>query len=267
MWQFALMGLKSGWRSHVARLILFVGVALIGIAWVSGNFATRAPQTVGFDVGFSLIRIVMVLLGLFWVQELFAKDLERKTAIFALAYPVARWKFLVGRLIAITLLCWITISVLAILLLFTVKQILPDYQQAFPLHLGHDYLLPFAGLYLDMLVIIACGILISTLSETPFLPFFTGIIFAFSARGLGAALAYLQTGNFSPDQLGPKMAPVIKAMSWVLPDLGRLDWRQIVSYGTWPDTSIMLLGSAQAVAYAVVFIFIAAFIFARRELV
>jgi hypothetical protein len=51
---------------------------LIGIAYLSGYFSPRQPQTVALDVGFSGIRFSLVLLNLFWVQELVAREIDRR---------------------------------------------------------------------------------------------------------------------------------------------------------------------------------------------
>jgi Cu-processing system permease protein len=96
MFEFALSGLRSGLRGRSFQAVFILGVLLIGIAYLSGFFSPRQPQTVALDVGFSGIRFSLVLLNLFWVQELVAREIDRRVILFSLAYPVSRAPFWPG---------------------------------------------------------------------------------------------------------------------------------------------------------------------------
>jgi hypothetical protein len=93
MFEFALSGLRSGLRGRSFHAVFILGVLMIGIAYLSGFFSPRQPQTVALDVGFSGIRFSLVLLNLFWVQELVAREIDRRVILFSLAYPVSRGAF------------------------------------------------------------------------------------------------------------------------------------------------------------------------------
>jgi Cu-processing system permease protein len=93
MFEFAVSGLRSGLRGKSFQAVFIFGVLLIGIAYLSGFFSPRQPQTVALDVGFSGIRFSLVLLNLFWVQELVAREIDRRVILFSLAYPVSRGAF------------------------------------------------------------------------------------------------------------------------------------------------------------------------------
>jgi Cu-processing system permease protein len=95
--EFTLSGLRSGLRGRSFHAVFLLGVLLIGVAYLSGFFSPRQPQTVALDVGFSGVRFSLVLLNLFWVQELVAREIDRRVILFSLAYPVSRGAFLAGR--------------------------------------------------------------------------------------------------------------------------------------------------------------------------
>ena len=111
MLEFALSGLRSGLRGRSFHAVFFLGVLTIGIAYLSGFFSPRQPQTVALDVGFSGIRFSLVLLNLFWVQELVAREIDRRVILFSLAYPVSRAAFLAGRFAAVLLLSLLAATV------------------------------------------------------------------------------------------------------------------------------------------------------------
>jgi hypothetical protein len=115
MLEFALSGLRSGLRGRSFHAVFLLGVLLIGIAYLSGFFSPRQPQTVALDVGFSGIRFSLVLLNLFWVQELVAREIDRRVILFSLAYPVSRGAFLAGRFAAVLLLSLLAATALGLL--------------------------------------------------------------------------------------------------------------------------------------------------------
>jgi Cu-processing system permease protein len=101
MWQFMLSAGRAGLRSRSIQAILILGALLVGIAYLSASFSPRQPQTVALDVGLSGLRITLVLFSLFWVQELVAREIERRTVLFSLTYPVPRGRYIVGRYLGV----------------------------------------------------------------------------------------------------------------------------------------------------------------------
>ena len=55
----------------------------MGGAYLAAEFSGRQPGTVALDVGLSAIRIIGLLLVLFWCQEMVGKEIERRTVFFA----------------------------------------------------------------------------------------------------------------------------------------------------------------------------------------
>ena len=85
MFEFTLSGLRSGLRGRSFHAVFLLGVLLIGIAYLSGFFSPRQPQTVALDVGFAGVRFSLVLLDLFCVQELVAPEIDRRRILVPLA--------------------------------------------------------------------------------------------------------------------------------------------------------------------------------------
>ena len=85
MQAFIVSGLRSGLRGRSFYAVFILGVVMIGVAYLSGFFSPRQPRTVALDVGLSGIRFSLVLLNLFWVQELVAREIDRRTILFSLA--------------------------------------------------------------------------------------------------------------------------------------------------------------------------------------
>lgn len=257
--------LRVGLRSSGFKALTFVSLMVIGAAVLASSFSGRQPVTVGVDVGLSGIRFVSLLLALFWVQDLLAKDIERKTLYFMLAYPYSRAQFLMARFFALALLSALPVFVLGGLLLLAV-QLMGDYQQLSPVAQDGRYALALLGVWLDLLVVIAFAVFICTISTTPFLPLLLGLAFALAARGLGPAFDYLRSEGLADPTQGRVIQGLLEYAYLVLPDLSRLDWRSFVLYGLPVDMAAVSLATLMGLAYVGLMLASAVLVFQRRDL-
>lgn len=265
MLEFALSGLRSGLRGRSFHAVFILGVLMIGIAYLSGFFSPRQPQTVALDVGFSGMRFSLVLLNLFWVQELVAREIDRRVILFSLAYPVSRGAFLAGRLVAVLILSTLAATLLGLLLLLAVTLAGGGYSQEFPLALGLPFWSTVAGLALDAAVVAAFALCIAALSTVSVLPLALGAAFAVAGKALGATVAYLSRGADGDKELLASYDPVIDLIRWVVPDLSRLDWREWPMYQLAPGSEVVLWAVTMAVAYIALLLVCASMLFSTRE--
>lgn len=265
MWQFCLSAWRSGFRSRSIHAILILGVLLVGVAFLSGSFSPRQPTTVALDVGLSGVRFSLVLFALFWVQELVAREIERRTIVYALSYPISRGSYLLGRFFGIVGLLLLATVLLALLLWLTVLLVSGVYEQGFFPGLGLPFWATMLGLFIDAAVVAAFSLLIASLSTVPMLPVALGVLFAIAGKSLGAVVDYLRRGADDDPEFVARFGPVIEVVQWILPDLSRLDWR------AWPMYDISLgaqatgLSIVMAIGYASVLLTLAVLVISRRE--
>lgn len=238
---------------------------LIVVAYLAGFFSPRQPQTVALDVGFSGIRFSLVLLNLFWVQELLAREIDRRVILFSLAYPVARGAFLTGRFVAILILSGLATIVLGFLLLLAVLMVGGGFAQEFPLALGLPYWSALAGFSLDAALVAAFALCIAALSTVSVLPLALGAAFAVAGKALGATLAYLSRGADGNEELLANYGPVVGWIRWLLPDLSRLDWREWPMYHLAPNGEAVFWAITMALAYIALLLVGATLLLSRRE--
>lgn len=251
---------SAAWRVRSSQVVLLFSVFSIVAAWVGGSFSPRQPQTVMFDVGFSMIRLLSAALAIYWVQELFAKDIERKTVFWICAAPVPRSSYLLGRFLGLIVMLFLALFVMALTLYGGLYTVAPTYIQASPVHLGWNVVTVFLYLWFDLVVVTAFALLLSVLSTTSMLPFFAGIAFVVIARSLGPTLAYLQA------QVGQNgFAKTLNYVQWLLPDLSRFDIRDVVLYNKWPATEFLLALALQSLCFVAILMAIASLVFKRRE--
>lgn len=265
MFEFCLSGVRSGLRGRSFQAVFLLGLFLIGVSFLSGYFSPRQPRTVALDVGFSGLRFALILLNLFWVQELITKEIERRIVLFSLAFPVPRSAFLLGRLASVMVLSLLACLTMGLLLLSVVTVVGGGYVQEYPVQLGWAYWVTLLGLVLDAAVVASFAIFISTFSTVQALPLMLGAVFAVAGKGLGATLDYLVKGADGDAAMVSQFSSVLHGAQWVLPDLSRLDWRDWALYGLYPGTATISWGAVMGLSYVAMLLALAIFLFEKRE--
>lgn len=266
MFELTVLGLRAGIRGQGFRILLLITLALLGCALLAGSFSGRQPLTVTLDVGLSGLRFVLLLMVLLWVQDLLARDVERKTIYFLLAYPVTRYQFLCSRYLAVAALSGGALAFVGLALWLMLNLFGSSHPQLQPPSLGLPYVLALIGIWFDLLVVAAFAILLASLSTTPYLPLLLGFAFALAARGLGPTIDHLRSARSDPLHQSLFSTVLEHAYIW-LPDLSRLDWRALSLYGLTPDAAAMALAALNALAYILLLLTLAAMIFQRRNFI
>ena len=257
---------RLGLRTHALRALLALGLVLIGVAFLAGAFSLRQPLVVSLDVGISGLRFLGVLLVLFWMQEAFVKDIERRTITLALAYPVRRSAYVVGRFAGVMLLIIIAVAIWAGLLYLMGKYASWGYADSSRPVFGTGYLLVLVGVCLDLLVLGSVVLFLISASTSSLLPFLAGGAFALAARSVGPVLDYLVLSADADPGLKQGLLPLLAKIRWLIPDLSRLDWREIVLYGSAPVATDILSGILIAVGYFLMMVWLAVWMYGRREI-
>jgi ABC-type transport system involved in multi-copper enzyme maturation permease subunit len=255
---------RAGLRSRSIQGILVLGALLVGVAYLSASFSPRQPRTVALDVGFSGLRITLVLFALFWIQELVGREIERRTVLFSLTYPVARGQYIQGRYLGVVGLLGLAALLLGALLWLAVLTTGGDYEQGFIIAAGLPYWVTVFGIWVDAAVVAAFALWLATFSTVPMLPLALGLAFAVGGKSLGAVAEYLGRGADGDAEI-MRLSPLINAIQWVLPDLSRLDWRAWPMYGLAPGDSAMWFGMLMAGCYTALLVTLAVISFTRRD--
>jgi Cu-processing system permease protein len=266
MREFFLSAWRAGLRGRAIQAIIVLGVLMVGAAFLAASFSPRQPKTVTLDVGLSGVRISLILLAVYWMQEFVGKEIERKTILMSLAYPIHRTAYLVGRYLGAAGLLSLASLLFGMLLWLAVLSAgSPGYEQGQAVTLGVAYWATIAGLWVDALVVAAFTLFVCAAATTPMLPLMAGLAFAVVGRALGAVADYLAKGADGDVKLVAAYGPAVEAIRWVLPDLSRLDWRAWPMYGLQVDGPTVAASLAMAGGYVVVMCALAAAIFRRRE--
>jgi ABC-type transport system involved in multi-copper enzyme maturation permease subunit len=261
------LSIVSGYRSNSFKILLSLLLVSVWLAWLAAGFSARSPDTLMLDTGLSLQRIVLTLMAVFWVQELYYKDLERKAAIFLLAYPISRATYLLARFVGVWMLVTSAVIVSALLLYLLMLAGSGEYVQSQPVNMGYSYSITWAYFWLDVTLVAAFAFMLCSVSETPNLPLLCSIAFSITMHAMGPILEYLRYGSDVKEEHRQWIQPIIEDVIYLLPDLDRLDLRAWTLYGSMPPAELMFWGAAIAVSYISLFISLSIIGLNRREIV
>lgn len=265
MIEFIVSGLRSGFRARTVQTVFVLGLALVAIAYLAASFSPRHPRTVAMDVGFSGTRFTLILLSLFWIQDLVSREIDRKIILQSLSFPVSRAAFLFGRYFAVLGLIALSASILGLSLLLAVGLSSPNFDQELRVSLGLPYWMTILGIVIDVSVVAAVAIATATVATVSVLPLLIGAGFAVAGKALGATVDYLARGADGDPQFVADWGGRIDLVRWLLPDLSRLDWRDWPLYGVAPSTELLIWPVVMALAYGLIMLALAWSALERRE--
>lgn len=256
-----------GLRSRSFQVALVFGLGLLALAWLLSSFSGRHPAIVTLDLGLSAIRMITLILTVFWVMDLVGRDIERKTVIFSLCYPQDRLTYLLGRYVGIALLLLAIVAILGGVVYAEERYLAMNNPRLAQLESWVTMLPVLLMIWLDALVILAFTLLVATVSTSAFTALIAGISFALAARSLGPTLAYLSSSYAQGDRLEVSLSPVVHRLRYLLPDLSLLDIRAAALYGVKLNASALAWPGLMALTYIGILLSLAVFFFRRREFV
>ena len=253
--------LRTGLRARPARAVLAIAVLLVACAVLAASFSPRQPRIVLLDVGFSGIRIGLIVLALSWTDLLFSRMWTGPQRYFALLQPVSRATHVVVAYFSILFLLALSALGLGLALLGLASLDWPGSTGAFSAY-GRSLAVIF-GLWCDAAVVASFVMLASSLCRTPVLPYLLGAAFALAGKGLGPTLEYV--GEQGASAASSLVQPAVAWLPYLLPDLSRLDWRVSVLYGQALPPAMICWALLMAFTYAVVMVMLTSIAVSRRD--
>lgn len=255
-------------RAGFGLLAFWLLAAMAVVVLVAAEFSARQPATVALDVGISFIRLALPVLVVLLVQELVAKEFDRKLYLTSLTYPRARTRWLIGRIVAVALLLFFLLAVMGGLLAGLVSHVSGTYSQGTSISLKFPYLVTLLFLAVDLFLALAIASFFAVTTTTPSFVLIGTLGSVLIARTYMPIIQLLQDADYLVKKIAdPKLyKESLSALNFVLPDLGTLDVRMIALYNKMaflPGHWAMLVGGV--LAYAVALISLAAWRMNARQ--
>lgn len=245
----ALNTFRENLRDKLLYNLLVFALLLIGSSLLLMRLTLGEFHRLLLDVGLGSINIFGVLIAIFVGIGLVNKEIEKKTIYTIVSKPVARYQFLVGKYLGLTLTLFVNTLIMAGGLLLVL------FAQGVPIE---SMLFKALGLiFMEFMVITAVALLCSTFTSATL-----SAIFTLATYVIGHLTADLKTFGEKMDE---GMRAVVTGLYYVLPNLERFNLKGNVIHHIEVSGTDLLLIVVYGLTYVAFLLMSASIIFQRRD--
>ncbi len=245
----ALNTFRENLRDKLLYNLLVFALLMIGSSLLLMRLTLGEFHRLLLDVGLGSINIFGVLIAIFVGIGLVNKEIEKKTIYTIVSKPVARYQFLVGKYLGLTLTLFVNTLIMAGGLLLVL------FAQSVPIE---SMLFKALGLiFLEFMVITAVALLCSTFTSATL-----SAIFTLATYVIGHLTADLKTFGEKMDE---GMRAVVTGLYYLLPNLERFNLKGNVIHHIDVSGTDLLLIVVYGLTYVAFLLMSASIIFQRRD--
>ena len=245
----ALNTFRENLRDKLLYNLLVFALLMIGSSLLLMRLTLGEFHRLLLNVGLGSINIFGVLIAIFVGIGLVNKEIEKKTIYTIVSKPVARYQFLIGKYLGLTLTLFVNTLIMAAgLLLVLVAQNVPI----------ESVLLKALGLiFMEFMVITAVALLCSTFTSATL-----SAIFTLATYVIGHLTADLKTFG---EKLDEGMRALVTGLYYILPNLERFNLKGNVIHHIEVSGTDLLLIVVYGLTYVAFLLMSASIIFQRRD--
>ena len=245
----ALNTFRENLRDKLLYNLLVFALLMIGSSLLLMRLTLGEFHRLLLDVGLGSINIFGVLIAIFVGIGLVNKEIEKKTIYTIVSKPVARYQFLVGKYLGLTLTLLVNTLIMAGGLLLVL------FAQGVPIE---SMLFKALGLiFMEFMVITAVALLCSTFTSATL-----SAIFTLATYVIGHLTADLKTFGEKMDE---GMRAVVTGLYYILPNLERFNLKGNVIHHIEVSGTDLLLVVVYGLTYVAFLLMTASIIFQRRD--
>jgi ABC-type transport system involved in multi-copper enzyme maturation permease subunit len=245
----ALNTFRENLRDKLLYNLLVFALLMIGSSLLLMRLTLGEFHRLLLDVGLGSINIFGVLIAIFVGIGLVNKEIEKKTIYTIVSKPVARYQFLIGKYLGLTLTLFVNTLIMAGGLLLVL------FAQGVPIE---SILFKALGLiFMEFMVITAVALLCSTFTSATL-----SAIFTLATYVIGHLTADLKTFGEKMDE---GMRAVVTGLYYILPNLERFNLKGNVIHHIEVSGTDLLLIVAYGLTYVAFLLMSASIIFQRRD--
>jgi ABC-type transport system involved in multi-copper enzyme maturation permease subunit len=245
----ALNTFRENLRDKLLYNLLVFALLMIGSSLLLMRLTLGEFHRLLLNVGLGSINIFGVLIAIFVGIGLVNKEIEKKTIYTIVSKPVARYQFLVGKYLGLTLTLFVNTLIMAGGLLLVL------FAQSVPIE---SMLFKALGLiFMEFMVITAVALLCSTFTSATL-----SAIFTLAAYVIGHLTADLKTFGEKMDE---GMRAVVTGLYYILPNLERFNLKGNVIHHIEVSGTDLLLIVVYGLTYVAFLLMSASIIFQRRD--
>jgi ABC-type transport system involved in multi-copper enzyme maturation permease subunit len=250
----AINTFREAIRNKILYSIILFACVVVGVSSLLGSITIGSRLNVVKDFGLFALSISGALITIISGVSLLNKELKQKTIYNILSKPVARWHFVLGKQLGLTMTVCLMVALMGIGLMAFVATIEGKI----------DWLLLEAIFFVMLEVTIISSITI----------FFSSVVITTTLSGLftlafyvcGRSIGYFNFFFSGQEKYSEGVKNTIRALDTILPDLSLFNVSNLIVYGQSVGIDHALKAIAYSFSYSAILLLFASFIFNKREL-
>jgi Cu-processing system permease protein len=240
-------------RDRVLYNLIVFALLMIGASLFVGELAIGGEQKIIVDLGLSFMRFFGALIAVFIGLQLVYKEIERRTIFALLARPVGRGEFVVGKFAGLGLTLAVNSSILLVGIVLTLAFLQGGVSPLTGPVAAAAYLI-----FLELLVLTAIALLLSTLSS----PALTAVL-TFLVYVVGHFTTEFKVMASSTESVA--MSAILYTLYYGLPNLSNFNRISSAAYGDLVPAPYLAQTTLYAAVYCGVLLSTAVLSFSKRD--
>lgn len=235
------------------NLLIFAVLLVVGSLTISQLTLGEQFRIIA-NIGTSATQLFGTLIAVFLGVGLVSREIDRRTCYAALARPVSRAGFVVGKYLGLLAVLSLNVALMAA----ATAVVLLAYRGS-PAFLDGAYAAAFALTAVQLAVCGAFAVLFSTFTTATLASIYTLSV-------VGAGWLFGEVRSFWLAAKQTDLKELVRVLDFVLPNMSLLDLKESVTYGDPVALGSVLARAAYGLGYAATLVLLAAVVFTRRDI-
>ncbi len=263
IWLLAKITYKEGVRNRILLGVLLVALLFSAFNVIFSQMFAHDLSKVSVDLGLSTVSIAGLAVIFFMGINLLARDFEKRTIYMVLSRPIARWQYVVGKYVGLSLMVGTAVAILG---LFTAAGVKTSMLMA-PNFIPQNYSwLVFAAAVcfslLSLMIITALAQLFTCLATSSYI----ALLVTACAYFIGQNVELVRKTLLDSAEVNRYYAIMIEGITWLFPNLQAFDMKTAAGYGLPMNTVSLCWTAVYGLSYIAITVSLSVFFFQRREL-
>jgi ABC-type transport system involved in multi-copper enzyme maturation permease subunit len=240
-------------RDRVLYNLVVFALLMIGASLLLGQITISIERLLLVNLGLTAISVFGMLIAIFIGIGLVSKEIDKRTLYTVLTRPLARWEFILGKFFGLLATLAVNTALMTVGFFVALLYVARGFERS-----DLSILVAIYFILLSLMIVTAIALLFSSFS--------TPIESAVLTFGLVVAGSFAEDLRGFATMTNGLMHGVVKAASYLVPNLSSLNVIASVAHGNPVPTSLVLMNTAYAFAYAGAVVLGASLIFEHRNL-
>lgn len=239
-------------RDKALFILIFFALGLLALSVLLSQLSIHENLRLTIDFGFSGIFLAIVAMTLFVGSTLVFREIDKKTILFLMSYPLSRSQFIMGKFfgfaaILCTLMLGLGVALAALLITIQWKP-------------TASFLIAFYGIFLETLVLLSMTLLFGVIIR-PILVVGAVVGLFLIGHGMNGFAEIVARGQ------NEFLKTLSQILRWGLPNLENMNWMNQVVYAELVPGRTILFASVYSLGWIIFFLSLAIVVFRRRDFV